>query len=51
MMTELENAIATIKGNLATRLKLSDGTIVYKVPSNNPRKYIIRIDVKVVEKC
>lgn len=50
-MTELENAIAAIKGHWVTRLELSDGTTVYKVPSNNPGKYTIRIDIKVVEKC
>lgn len=50
-MEELKNAIEAIKGHWATRLELSDGTIVYKVPSNNPNKYTIRIDIKVVEEC
>lgn len=31
------------------RVDLEHDTIVYRVPSNNPKKYTIRIDMKVSE--
>ena len=44
-----ENAIKMIKENGVKRVDLGNNTIIYKVPSNNPSKYTIRMDIKVEE--
>lgn len=46
----IDQAIKAVRKGWAKKILLEDGTIVYKVPSNNPAKYTIRVDVKVVEK-
>lgn len=40
------NAIDLIVSGQAQRCEISNQVKVYKVPSGNPNKYIIRIDVK-----
>lgn len=42
-------AINNIMEGKAKRVDLGHGTIVYAVPSNNPKKFTIRIDMKVEE--
>lgn len=39
-------AIHTIESGQAKRVDVENGVTVYKVPSANPDKYTIRIDVK-----
>ena len=40
------NAINLIVEGHCKKVEISDGVLVYKVPSQNPQKYIIRIDIK-----
>lgn len=46
-MAALKLAIRNIKAGKCVRVDLGHNTIVYKVPSNNPDKYTIRVDIKV----
>lgn len=39
-------AISLIQEGTCSRVDLGHGIIVYKVPSNNPNKYTIRLDIK-----
>lgn len=48
-INSLRAAIRMILSGKRRRVDLSHGTIVYKVPSNNPNKYTIRIDMEVEE--
>lgn len=48
-LSSLRKAIQQIKAGDAARVDLGHGTIVYKVPSNNPKKFTIRIDIKIEE--
>lgn len=43
----ISKAINLIKDGLSVRIDLGSGLCVYKVPSGNPAKYTIRIDIKV----
>lgn len=43
----LRTAISLIKDNTCNRVDLGHNTIVYKVPSGSPKKYTIRVDIKV----
>lgn len=45
----LAGAIRSIRDGKAKRVDLGHGTIVYEVPSNNPKKFTIRIDMKIEE--
>jgi hypothetical protein len=45
----LNRAIAMIKDGSCNRIDLGHGMLIYKVPSNNPKKYTIRLDIKVYE--
>lgn len=45
----LDRAIAMIKDGSCNRIDLGHGMLIYKVPSNNPKKYTIRLDIKVYE--
>lgn len=45
----LNRAIAMIKDGSFNRIDLGYGMLIYKVPSNNPKKYTIRLDIKVYE--
>lgn len=45
----LNRAIAMIKDGSCNRIDLGHGMLIYKVPSNNPKKYTIRLDIKIYE--
>lgn len=45
----LIRAVKTIVSGDAAKVEINDEIKAYKVPSNNPSKYIIRIDIKVQE--
>lgn len=45
----LEKACSLIQDGTCKRVDLGHNTVVYKVPSNNPKKYTIRVDIKVEE--
>lgn len=45
----VKKAYALIKEGHCTRVDLGLGSSVYKAPSNNPQKYIIRVDFKINE--
>ena len=45
----IAKAIQTIKRGEAKRVDIGLDVSVYKVPSQNPNKYTIRIDIKVKE--
>lgn len=48
-LASLRKAVMMIQAGESKRVDLGHGTIVYKVPSANPKKYTIRIDMKVEE--
>lgn len=48
-LISLRSAIQTILSGKGKRIDLGHGTIVYKVPSANPKKCTIRIDMEVEE--
>lgn len=43
----ISKAVSLIKKGELKRADLGHGMVAYRVPSNNPDKYIIRIDIKV----
>lgn len=43
----LKKSILLIQEGSCNRVDLGSNTIVYKVPSPNPNKYTIRIDIKI----
>lgn len=45
----IKRAYALIKEGCFNRIDLGCGMVMYKVPSNNPRKYTVRLDIKVEE--
>jgi hypothetical protein len=45
----ISNAIKLIKEGTVTRVEIDRNTKVYKIPSKNPKKYTIRMDVQVEE--
>ena len=45
----LIRAVRTIVSGDAARIEINKEIKAYKVPSNNPNKYTIRIDIKVEE--
>ena len=45
----ISKAVSLIKKGQLKRADLGHGMVAYKVPSNNPDKYIIRVDIKVKE--
>ena len=45
----LSVAISNIMAGKAKRVDLGHGTIVYAIPSNNPKKLTVRIDMKIEE--
>lgn len=48
-LNSLRSAIQIILSGKGKRVDLGHGTIVYKVPNINSKKYTIRIDMKVEE--
>lgn len=48
-LNSLALAVKNIQKDLYKRVDLGHGTIVYKIPTNNPKKFTIRIDMKVEE--
>lgn len=48
-LNSLALAVNNIQKGLYKRVDLGHGTIAYKIPSNNPKKFTIRIDMKVEE--
>lgn len=48
-MNSLRAAVRMILNGKSKRVDLGNGTSVYKVPSKNPNKYTIRIDLKIEE--
>jgi len=45
-LISLVNAVELLRKSAVKRIDLGHSTIAYKVPSNNPKKYTIRIDMK-----
>lgn len=45
----IKRAYELIRAGNCTRIDLGCGMIMYKVPSNNPEKYTVRLDIKVEE--
>ena len=45
----INKAVSLIKKGELKRADLGHGMLAYKVPSSNPDKYIIRVDIKVRE--
>lgn len=46
----IEDSIEAIKCGTINKLEYSSNKIkVYKIPSNNPEKYTIRVDVKIAK--
>lgn len=45
----IKNAIQAIKRGEAKRVDIGLDVSVYKVPSQNPAKYTIRVDIRVKE--
>lgn len=45
-LTSLVNAVDLLRKSDVKRVDLGHDTIVYKVPTNNPKKYVIRVDMK-----
>ena len=45
----INKAYHLIKQGGCSRVDLGCGMVMYKVPSNNPNKYTIRLDIKVKE--
>ena len=45
-LTSLVNAVDLLRNSDVKRVDLGHDTIVYKVPTNNPKKYTIRVDMK-----
>lgn len=45
----IEAALNLIKAGVARRIELSKDVTAYKVPSNNPNKYLIRVDIWIDE--
>lgn len=45
----IKRAHTLIKRGQCTRIDLGCGMVMYKVPSNNPNKYTIRLNIKVNE--
>lgn len=43
----INKAVSLIKKGQLKRADLGHGMVAYKVPSNNPDKYIIRVDIKI----
>lgn len=43
----VDTACALIKEGVCNRVDLGCGMVIYKVPSNNPNKYTIRLDIKI----
>lgn len=43
----VDKAVDAIKDGFQLNCKVNESIKVYKVPSNNPNKYTIRIDIKV----
>ena len=39
-------AFSLIEEGTSVRVDLGHGMVMYKVPSNNPKKYTIRLDIK-----
>lgn len=48
-MKVLNTAIEGIREGKFNKVDLGQGVKVYKIPSNNPHKYLIRVDIKVEE--
>lgn len=48
-LNSLVRAVKDIQKGLYKRVDLGHGTIMYKIPTNNPKKFTIRIDMKVEE--
>lgn len=47
LLESMNKAVSLIKRGKLKRADLGHGAVAYKVPSNNPDKYIIRIDIKI----
>ena len=45
----ISKAVSLIKAGELKRADLGLGLVAYKVPSNNPDKYIIRVDIKIAK--
>lgn len=45
-LKSISKAVDLIQEGTYNRIDLGYGMIIYKVPSNNPKKYTIRLDIK-----
>ena len=45
----LADSVKRIMKGECNRVDLGHGTIVYKVPSQNPKKFTVRVDMKIEE--
>lgn len=43
----IKEAYGLIKKGMCSRISIGSNKTMYKVPSNNPNKFIIRMDIKV----
>lgn len=48
-ITAINEAMRSITRGDCKSVQVNDRTKVYKIPSNNPDKYVIRVDIKVEE--
>ena len=48
-LESISKAINSIHQGIFNKISIGDNMIAYKVPSNNPKKYVIRLDVKINE--
>lgn len=46
LLVAIDKAVSAIKRGELKRADLGRGAVAYKVPSSDPNKYIIRIDLK-----
>lgn len=45
-LASLANAVRMLRTSDVKRIDLGHDTIIYKVPTGNPKKYTIRVDMK-----
>ena len=48
-LRSLAKAIRNIRDGKAKRVDLGHGTIVYAIPSQNPKKFTLRVDMEIEE--
>lgn len=46
-LSRIEEAVETVIARKAKKVQVNSRTQVYIIPSNNPEKYTVRVDIKV----